>query len=114
MRWDPDSIRRIAILAIYKFAVLAGLQFLLYAAEGAAPDYFVGLLSFDHVRGDMFFWFPTLIWNVLRHFRFYKVAERMRRDAVLVALVFVVYPRLIGPRLLAPTALLLTIVSRLL
>lgn len=81
-----DNIPRVITLTISEFAVLAGIQFLLYAAEGAAPDYFVGSFLFYHVGGGILFRLPTPIRNFLRHFGFYTVAERMRRDPALVVL----------------------------
>lgn len=70
---------------ISKLAVLAAFQFVLYAAEGAAPDYSVESLHFDHVGGAMLFRLPAPIWNALSHFGFYKVVKRLRMDPVLVS-----------------------------
>lgn len=64
------------------------MQFLLYAAEGTAPDYYVGSLCFDYVGDGMLFWLPTHLTNVVSHFGFYKIAEKMRMDPVLVVLAF--------------------------
>lgn len=73
-------------LAISELVVLAGMQFLLYAAEGAVPDHFVVSLRLDNVQGGMLLWMPTYIWNVLSRFGSYKVGEKMGMDRVLVAL----------------------------
>lgn len=55
-----DDIRRVITVTIYEFAILAGVQFLLYAAEWVALDYFVGSLGFDHVGAGMLFWLRPL------------------------------------------------------
>lgn len=106
LRSDPDNIRGILAFGISEFAVLAGVQFLLYTAEDVAPDYFAGSLCFKHVGGGMFFRFPTSVWNVRSHFLFYKVAVWMCMDLNAVTLAFHVVSRLIGPRLLAQIILL--------
>lgn len=77
---DSDDIRRIVSLEISKVTVL------LYAAEGATPDYFLGSSHVDGVVGSMIFWSTTFIWTVLTHFFFYKVVERVSMHPVLVAL----------------------------
>lgn len=83
-----DDIRRTIPLEIFELAALPAMQFLLYTAYGAAPDYCVGSLHFEHVNGRMLFWLLSPLVNVLRHFGFYKIAERMRMDPVLAALAF--------------------------
>lgn len=50
------------------------MQFLLYAADVAAPDYCVVLLSLDHAEGRILFWLLLLSVYVLSHFGFYKNA----------------------------------------
>lgn len=72
-------------LAIFEFTFLAGIQFLLDAVEGAGADYFARSVRFDHVEGDVLFRLPTALVNGRSHLRFCKVAEKMRRDLVLVA-----------------------------
>lgn len=61
LRCDSDNILRIAAWAISEFANLTDIQFLLYAAEEAAPDCFVESLRFDNVESGMFFRLPTSI-----------------------------------------------------
>lgn len=50
LRGDFKLVRQIITLAIYRSAILAAVQVLLYADRGAAPDYFVGFLRFDLTR----------------------------------------------------------------
>lgn len=88
LRGDSDNILRIATLAISELAILAGFQFLLYATEGGAPDYSVGSLRLNNVGCTMLFWLPSLIRIILSYFSFYKAAERMRMDQILVVLAF--------------------------
>lgn len=61
--------------------------FLLYTAEVAAPNYFVGSLRFDLVGGGILFWFPTTLVNILSYVGVYEVTERIRRDLIFGALV---------------------------
>lgn len=63
---------------ISEFAVLACIQFLLYASDGAAPGYFVGSLRLEHACGSI----------LLRLPRIYNVTEKLCIDPVLVALTF--------------------------
>lgn len=60
----------------------------LFATEGAAPNYFVACLHFDEVGSGILFGLPTPTWNVLSHFRLYKVADRIRMNPVVVVLLF--------------------------
>lgn len=62
------------------------MQFLLYAAELAATDYYVRSLRFDHVWSGRLFAFPSHFVEVLSNFGFYKTTERMRMDPVPVVL----------------------------
>lgn len=88
LRGSSDDTGRVNILAIFKFAVLAAVQFILYVAEGPVPNYYVGSLRSDHVRGSMLFRWPTPLENILSYFGFYRIAESIFMDPVLVALVF--------------------------
>lgn len=67
---------------------MPGVQLLLFAAEWAAQDYFVGSLHLDHVGSRILRRLRTLIWNVLYHFGSYKDADRTHMDPVLFALPF--------------------------
>lgn len=87
-RGESDDIRRIVTTAISEFGVSAGVQFSIYAAEGAVSDYFVGSLHLDHVANGMLFWLPNLLWNNIIQVGFYRGAERMRMDMVRVGMVF--------------------------
>lgn len=53
LRSGSDNIRRILSLPISEPAVLAGVQFVLYATERSAPDYFVGSLRFIRIGESM-------------------------------------------------------------
>lgn len=88
LRGTSDDIRVLITLAIPEFAIFAGVQFLLYAAEGVAPDYYVRSMRLDVVEGGMSFRLPTVLVNVLIYFGFYRIAEKMRMDSVLVSLAF--------------------------
>lgn len=83
-----DNIRQIIILAISELTMLAGVQSLLDAEERTASDYFVGSLCLNHVNGGMFPLLLTTLPNILSHLRFYKRAERMCIDPVLIAFAF--------------------------
>lgn len=86
LRGASDEIRRIAPLATFEFAVLVGVEVLLYAAEGVAPNFLVGSFRFDDVRGGMLFQLQTHLMDIPSHFGLYKVAGRIRMEPVLVAL----------------------------
>lgn len=62
-----ENIRRMTTPAISKFAVIADVQFLLYAAKGTIPDYSLGLLRFDHVGRGRLIPLPTLLENIFSH-----------------------------------------------
>lgn len=40
LRGGSDDIQRVITLTIFEFVILPGVQFFLYAVEGAVPDYF--------------------------------------------------------------------------
>lgn len=86
LRGGSDDVRRVIALVVFEFAVLTAVLFLIYANHGAAPNYFVASLRFYHTEGGMLFRFPSALVNVLRQFRFFKIAERMRMALVLVGL----------------------------
>lgn len=69
-RGGTDSIQRVIIMAITELAILAGLHFLLYAAEETAPDHYVGSISLDSVEGGILFLLPTALVNVQIQFGF--------------------------------------------
>lgn len=73
-----EDIRRVIVLPISEFALLPAVQFLLYATEGAALDYYVGSLRFKHVVGGVLFRFPFLLVNVPTDFPFLQYC---REDA---------------------------------
>lgn len=75
-------------MAISELAILAGVYYVLYAAEVTAPDYYFGLLRLEHLGGGMLFRLPTSFVKVLSYSRLYNVAERLRKDPALVALAF--------------------------
>lgn len=52
------------------------------------PDYFVRSLRFDQVGGGLLFRLPFSLINALRHFEFFKIAERMPFDLARAALAF--------------------------
>lgn len=81
-----DDIRRVIILVIFEFAMTVAVYFLLYATKEAVPDYNVGYPRFDYVGGAMLFWLPFSLVNVLSHFGFCKISEKMCMDPVLAAL----------------------------
>lgn len=85
---NSDDIQWVITLALSKLIVLAAVKFLLCAAYGAAPDYFVRCLRFDDVGGGMLFWLPSHLVHVPHHFGFSKITERMRMDSVLAMLAF--------------------------
>lgn len=58
---DSFVIRRIVTLAIFELSISAGSQFLLYGDEGAAMNYFVGSLRFQHIDGSLLYRLPTPI-----------------------------------------------------
>lgn len=88
LRRGSDEVRQMIMLASSEFNDLASAQFLLYTEEGTVSDYFVGVLRFEHVGGGILLWLLSTLPNILSHFRFYKVAERMPIDPGLVALAF--------------------------
>lgn len=55
MLGGSDNVCGMTTLANSKFALLAGAQFLLYAAEKAVQDYFVGSLRINHVGAACYF-----------------------------------------------------------
>lgn len=73
---------------IFELAILAAVHFWLYAAEGAVPDYYVGWLHFDHLRGSILFRLPNSLVIIPSSFELYATAERIPMDPVLVALAF--------------------------
>lgn len=85
---NSDDIHRVITLPISEFAILAGVYLLLYPAEGAAPEYYVGSFRFDHVESGMLFRLSISLVNVLSHFGFYRIAEKMHMDHVLAALLY--------------------------
>lgn len=107
---SSGDVRRENTLAILEFAVLAGVQYILYAAKEAAPNYYVGTLRADHVGSCMLFRLPTSLGStihqrsrqpkghpvkskvtkntILSHFGYYRVADKIRMDLVLLALAF--------------------------
>lgn len=84
----PDDIQRVITLANLELAVLEAVQLLLYAAEGPSPDYKVGSLHFDHVRGAMLARLPSFFAGVLSHFAFIKTSDWIRTCPVLEDLTF--------------------------
>lgn len=84
-RGNCDNVRLILTLWISEFLVLANVQDLLFTAEGRAPDYFVWLLRFDDVGGDMSPRLLTTVWNIFSHSGFSTAADKMRMDPVFVA-----------------------------
>lgn len=86
LRWSFDNSR--TRQAISEFAVLAAVQFFLYAVEGVTPDYYVGSSYFDNVEGDILSWVPTTLVNVLSHSGSYRVADKVCTDPVLVSMAF--------------------------
>lgn len=85
---DSDDITRVMILTIFESAILAGIQFLLYAAKWKALDYFDRSLQFYHVRGSTLFPLPTALVIILSHFGSYKAAESVHMDPALVTLAY--------------------------
>lgn len=75
-------------LATFELTILAAVQILHHAAEGAMTDYYVWLLRTDHVGGGMLFWSPFYLINVLSHFEFFEIDERVPMNPVLAALAF--------------------------
>lgn len=82
------DIRPVITLVISEFAILAGIKLLLYAAERAEPNVFVGSFRLDHEGGGTLFRLLTSIWSLLNHFGLYEVAESMHMDQVLASLLF--------------------------
>lgn len=78
LRGSFDDIGQVINLSISKLAILAGIQFLLYAAEWAAPDYFVDTLRLEHVEGGKLFRLSNALMNALSHFRVHKLSEKKR------------------------------------
>lgn len=70
LRGGSDDIQRVNILELTEFDVVAVVEFLLYAAEGAAPDYFVASVHFDDVAGGILFRLPNALVNVLNQLGF--------------------------------------------
>lgn len=87
-RGISDNSRQVTTPASSELAIVAGVQFLLFSAEGAAPNYYVGTLWFAHVGPGMLFPLQTLLVNIVSHFGFYRFAERMCMYLVLVAMAF--------------------------
>lgn len=79
-----EDIRRVVTLLICGFAIVASVLVLLYAAERAAPDYYVWSLRFDHVGDGMLIRLPTFLVDVPGHFLFHKISEKMHRDPYLL------------------------------
>lgn len=75
-------------LPIFEVALLAGVQFLLYAADGAAPAYFVRSLRFAHIEHSISLRMHASLLIILSHFVLYKVSEKTLMDLVLFTLWF--------------------------
>lgn len=90
LRGFSNDTRRVTTLPISKLAVLAGAQLLLYATEGAAPDYSVGSLCFNHVGGGMFFRLPTLFGMLSASSGFTDLLEGCARIRLLLSYRFIV------------------------
>lgn len=90
LRRSSVDKRLIFSLAVSELAILAGVQFLLYAAKGAAPDCVVGLSRLDHVSGGMLFRLPTAVVNMLSYLGYYKAAKMMRMIRFLLSWRFIV------------------------
>lgn len=76
---EAEDVRRLTILAISELTVLSGMQFLLYVTECSETDSYIGSYHLDRI-----FRLSTILINVLNHFRFYKIADIMRMDTMLV------------------------------
>lgn len=61
LRRSSHEVLQEVPLAIFELAILAGVQFFLYAAEGAVPDYYVKLLRFDHAGVTSYFGCRSLL-----------------------------------------------------
>lgn len=75
-------------LSISEFAVMAGIQFSSYVAEGATLNYLFGSLCFDDVEGVMLLRLPTPMWDFFTHSGLHKVALMMSigRDSASLAI----------------------------
>lgn len=73
-------------MAILEFAIVVGVQYLLNAAEGVAPDYHIGLVRFNHVEVGILFRLATSSVRVQSHFGFYKVTGNIPMNPVIGAL----------------------------
>lgn len=82
---------------VYEFAILASIRFLLYAAEGAAPDKYVGSLRSGHVWDGMLALLPTPSVNVASHFGSCKITEKRRMNTTLLLWLFIVWLKLTSP-----------------
>lgn len=88
LQGGPEDVQRFVTSEITEFAVLAAMQPSLYAANGAAPDYFIGSFCFDNVRDGKLFRPPSTLPNIVRHYEYFKIAELMVMDSVFAALAF--------------------------
>lgn len=91
-----DDVQLVITSANCEFDVLSAVQFLLYAAEGAVPNYFVGSLLFHHVRCGMVFLLPASLGTVLRHYRFLRLPNGCKLIPYLRLWHFLEQRRLIG------------------
>lgn len=75
-------------LAFSKLSIRAAAQLSVCSVHGAVPDYYIRLLRSDYVPEGIFLWLSSPLVSVLSHLGFYKIAEKMRIESVLVALAF--------------------------
>lgn len=95
---SSDDMRRVAIQDSSEFLSLAGVQFLLYVVEQAAPEYDFASWRLDHVRGGMLSWVSTSFVNVLNDFGFSRTAEKMHMDVLPVPSAFYRVTEVDSPR----------------
>lgn len=80
IRVYPDDIQRMINFAIFKFAILAIVQFMNYGTEWVAPNYNYGSSRIDHVEGSMLSCLPFHLVIVLSHSCFCRIAEKVHMD----------------------------------
>lgn len=83
-----DNILWVITSALSNFEGLDSVYFLLTAANGAASDYYVGSLRFNHVGNGMCLSLASNVVNILSDFGFYQVSRKIRLRYVHTSLLF--------------------------
>lgn len=78
LRCSAKDIRQVISLPISELAILAVVQFLLHASQGAGSNYYVGSLCFDRARGSILFWLPKPFGKCPESF---QLLQDFRQDA---------------------------------